>query len=104
MNLRRLQLFTRWTQWTQPKLVPICFVTSLTMARFEFDECLEEQLVRLEDFEEVEKMIEFFLKYATVLRTMEIDTTDLSPGLKFRFLKKLSLFPRSSKACQLSFS
>ncbi|XVF78330.1 hypothetical protein PTKIN_Ptkin14bG0123600 [Pterospermum kingtungense] len=83
----------RLRRWELPKLVPICLETSLKRARFNF-EGLEGEL----------EMVEYILKNAKVLRTMEIYTgNDLSSDSKLCLLKKLSMLPRSSETCQLSF-
>ena len=86
--------FGHLCRWTQPKQVPGCFLSSLTRVCFEKFEGLEDEL----------KMVEYFLKNARVLRTMEIYTSDLSSDSKLCLLKKLSMFRRSSETCQLSFN
>ncbi|XVF78329.1 hypothetical protein PTKIN_Ptkin14bG0123500 [Pterospermum kingtungense] len=84
----------RLKPWELPKLVPICLLTSLTRACFKF-EGLEGEL----------EMVEYILMNARVLRTMEIYTrSELSSDSKLCLLKKLSMFPRSSETCQLSFN
>ncbi|XVF78317.1 hypothetical protein PTKIN_Ptkin14bG0122300 [Pterospermum kingtungense] len=91
-----LPIFSRidGRQWIQPKTVPTCFSSSLSRACFEDFEGLEGEL----------QMVEYFLKNATVLRTMEIYTSKMSSDSELCFLKKLSMFPRSSVTCQLSFN
>ncbi|XVF78320.1 hypothetical protein PTKIN_Ptkin14bG0122600 [Pterospermum kingtungense] len=56
---------TFYGKWTQPEEVPTCFFSSLSRACFENFEGLEDEL----------KMVEYFLKNARVLRTMEIYTS-----------------------------
>ncbi|XVF78322.1 hypothetical protein PTKIN_Ptkin14bG0122800 [Pterospermum kingtungense] len=79
-------------KWTQPRPVPTCFLSSLSMVCYKDFEGLDDEL----------KMVEYFLKKARVLRTMEIYTINLSSDSKRCFLKKLSMFQKSSKTCQLS--
>ncbi|XVF78324.1 hypothetical protein PTKIN_Ptkin14bG0123000 [Pterospermum kingtungense] len=79
--------------WRWPS-VPTCVLSSLSRVCFENFEGSEEEV----------EMIEYFLKNARVLSTVEIYTSDLSSDSKLCLLKRLSRFPRSSETCQLSFN
>lgn len=70
--------------WTQPKHVPICFLSSLTTV------CLKE----FEGLEDQMKMVVYVLKNARVLRTMEIHAAD-----KLSSDSKLCIF-KNYQCCQ----
>ncbi|XVF78352.1 hypothetical protein PTKIN_Ptkin14bG0124800 [Pterospermum kingtungense] len=78
--------------WTHLEPVPTCILSSLSMACFEL-QGLKSEL----------KMVEYILKNARVLRTMEIYTSKMPSDSKLCFLEKISMLPRSSENCQLSF-
>ncbi|XP_021300347.1 F-box/FBD/LRR-repeat protein At3g26920-like [Herrania umbratica] len=80
--------------WTQPKHVPICFSSLRTVCVKGF-EGLEDQM----------KMVEYVLMNGRALRTMEIHTSDkLSSDSKLCIFKTISMLPRGSETCQLSFN
>ncbi|XP_022717729.1 F-box/FBD/LRR-repeat protein At4g26340-like [Durio zibethinus] len=93
-NCRGLGLECRWTP---PKYVPKCLPSSLTMVYFRGFEGLRYQL----------SMVKYILNNAGVLKMMDICTngiSDMPMDSKFDMLRKLSMFPRGSKACQLQFN
>ncbi|KAK8712305.1 hypothetical protein V6N13_147545 [Hibiscus sabdariffa] len=82
-------------RWKPPRNVPECLLLSLEMVSFKGFEDVAYQL----------RMVKYILGSARVLKTMEIcDDGHLPLELKLGVLKKLSMFPRRSKACQLHFN
>ncbi|XVE80153.1 hypothetical protein DITRI_Ditri14bG0116600 [Diplodiscus trichospermus] len=83
--------------WTPPKHVPKCFLSCLKMVYFRGFEGLTYQL----------SMVKYILNNARVLKMVDICTngiSDMPLDSKFDMLKKLSMFPRSCKTCQLQFN
>ncbi|MBA0742626.1 hypothetical protein Gogos_015665 [Gossypium gossypioides] len=81
--------------WKPPKYVPECLLSSLSMVYFKGFEDLTYQL----------SMVKYILKNARVLKMMDICSNgDLPLDSKIDLLKKLLMFPRGSKACQLKFN
>ncbi|KAG4122914.1 hypothetical protein ERO13_D11G296776v2 [Gossypium hirsutum] len=81
--------------WKPPKYVPECLLSSLSMVYFKGFEDLTYQL----------SMVKYILKNARVLKMMDIRSNgDLPLDSKIDLLKKLLMFPRGSKACQLKFN
>ncbi|KAK6229460.1 hypothetical protein SCA6_018411 [Theobroma cacao] len=83
--------------WRPPKSVPKCLLSPLTLVYFRGFEGLTYQL----------RVVKFILKNARVLKMMEICTNGISDppsDSKFDMLRKLLMFPRGSKACQLQFN
>ncbi|KAK8589045.1 hypothetical protein V6N13_087921 [Hibiscus sabdariffa] len=82
-------------RWKPPRNVPECLLSSLETVSFK----------RFEDVAYQLRMVKYILGSARVLKTMEICSDgDLPLELKLGVLKKLSMFPRRSKACQLQFN
>ncbi|KAJ7981722.1 putative F-box/RNI/FBD-like domains-containing protein [Quillaja saponaria] len=91
--------------WAAPKHVPICLSMNFTSFYFGEYQGLKDEL----------ELAGYILKHAIHLKTMTIrcakvwDSDDddyvdkFGFGEKFCLLKKLSMFPRGSKSCQLSF-
>ncbi|PPR97258.1 hypothetical protein GOBAR_AA23412 [Gossypium barbadense] len=81
--------------WKPPKYVPKCLLSSLSMVYFKGFEDLTYQL----------SMVKYILKNARVLKMVDISSNgDLPLDSKIDLLKKLLMFPRGSKACQLKFN
>ncbi|XVF18878.1 hypothetical protein REPUB_Repub11eG0061400 [Reevesia pubescens] len=83
--------------WKPPKYVPKCLGSRLRMVYFRGFEGLKYQL----------RMVKYILNNARVLRMMDICTngiSNLALDSKLDMLKKLSMFRRGSRACQLQFN
>lgn len=75
--------------------MPECLLSSLSMVYFKGFEDLTYQL----------SMVKYILKNARVLKMVDISSNgDLPLDSKIDLLKKLLMFPRGSKACQLKFN
>ncbi|GMI65526.1 hypothetical protein like AT5G56420 [Hibiscus trionum] len=82
-------------RWKPPQSVPECLLSSLKMVSFKGFEGVAYQW----------RMVKYILKNARVLKVMEISSDgDLPLESKLGVLKKLSMFPRRSKVCQLQFN
>ncbi|KAE8674485.1 F-box/RNI/FBD-like domains-containing protein, putative isoform 1 [Hibiscus syriacus] len=91
-NCRGLGLECRWKP---PKYVPECLLSSLERVDFKGFEDVAYQL----------RMVKYILGNAQVLKMMDIFTDgDLPLESKLDVLKKLLMFPRGSKECQLHFN
>ena len=83
--------------WKPPNHVPKCLLSCLTMVYFRGFEGLKYQL----------RVVEYILNNARVLKMMDICTNgigDMPLESKLDTLRKLSMFPRGSKTCQLQFN
>ncbi|XVF70322.1 hypothetical protein PTKIN_Ptkin11bG0152500 [Pterospermum kingtungense] len=83
--------------WKPPKRVPKCFLSCLKVVHFRGFEGLTYQM----------SIVRYILNNARVLKMMDIcssGTSDMPLVSKFNILKKLSMSPRASKACQLQFN
>ncbi|XP_022717105.1 putative FBD-associated F-box protein At3g50710 [Durio zibethinus] len=80
------------SRWTQPEHVPTCVSSHLTAVSFKVFQGLGSEM----------QVIEYLLKNAKVLKTMQICTLNMSPDSKSFVLNKLSEFQWGSKTCQVA--
>ena len=80
------------SRWTQPEHVPTCVSSHLTTVSFKVFQGLTSEM----------EVIEYLLKNAKVLKTMQICTLDMSPDSKSFIINKLSEFQWASRTCQVA--
>ncbi|PNX84903.1 cyclin-like protein/F-box protein [Trifolium pratense] len=79
--------------WVDPSIVPKCLSSELRTC----------SLIGYEGMKCEFQFAEYILKNAKALHTMKISASDVDLSIKHQMLMKLSLCPRGSTTCKLSF-
>ncbi|XP_045797859.1 FBD-associated F-box protein At4g10400-like [Trifolium pratense] len=79
--------------WVDPSIVPKCLSSELRTC----------SLIGYEGMKCEFQFVEYILKNAKALHTMKISASDVDLSIKHQMLMKLSLCPRGSTTCKLSF-